>query len=113
LLVGSLLIAPAAWASGEDVREPDAAAKSDKQEDDPKRQAASGVRPEAAAEGSTAVSGEAADETTEPAGVDPSFNTIEDILAYRGRLDSLWTPCPAPEPEVVWRDLDARPAEPR
>jgi hypothetical protein len=112
-LVGSLLVAPATWASGEDLREPDAAAKSDQQEDDAKRQDASAGKPEAAAEGSTAVSGEAADETTEQTGVDPSFNTIEDILAYRGPLDSLWTPCSAPEPEVVWRDVDARPAEPR
>ena len=113
LLVVSLLAAPVAWASAEDVREPDAAAKSDKQEDDAKRQDAPAGRPEAAAGGSTAVSGEAADDTTEQTGVDPSFNTIEDILAYRGPLDSLWTPCSAPEPEVVWRDLDARPVEPR
>ena len=113
LLVGSLVLAPAAWASGEDVRERDAAAQSDKDKDGTKRQDGPAGKPEAAAEGSAAASGESSDEATEQTGVDPSFNTVEDILAYRGPLDSLWPPRSAPEPQVTWRSVDARPAESR
>jgi hypothetical protein len=114
LLVGSLLLAPAAWASGEDVREQDAAAQSDKKKEDAtKRQDETAGKPEAAAEGSRAASEEPAAETTEKTGVDPSFNTVEDILAYRGPLDSLWPPRSASEPQVTWREVDARPEGPR
>jgi hypothetical protein len=113
LVVGALLFAPAAWASEEDVREQGAPAKSDKKDDDAKGQAGSAGKPEAEAEGSTAAPQEPSDGETEPSGADPGLNTLEDILAYRGPLETLWTPRSEPAPEVTWRDADARPAEPR
>lgn len=113
LLVGSLVLVPAAWGSEEDVREPDAAAKSEEKKDDAKRPDASAGRPEAAVEEPAAASGGSANEAAEQTGVDPSFNTVEDILAFRGPPDSLWAPCSAPAPEVTWRDVDTRPVEPR
>jgi hypothetical protein len=113
LLVGALLFAPAAWASEEDVREQGAPAKSDKKDDDAMGQAGSAGKPEAEAEGSTAAPQEPSDGETEPSGVDPGLNTLEDILAYRGSLETLWTPRPAPPPRVAWREIDPGPAEQR
>ena len=91
LLVGTLLAGPGVWAAQEDAQPQEAADKTDKNPADEK--------PEAS---------DAKDETDEaekpePA-VDPSFNTVEDVLAYRGSVRSLWAARAASEPVVRWRD---------
>jgi hypothetical protein len=101
-LIGALLTAPAAWATGEDVREQETATKpAEDGKKEPDAAQAKDAPPAAEASETPAESPEP--EAGKP-GLDPGFNTIEDILAYRGSLDALWSDAPATVPEVIWRD---------
>ena len=91
LLVGTLLAGPVVLAAQEDVQQQGTTEKSDKKQADEEKKASDG-KEEAA--------------KPEPA-VDSSFNTVEDVLAYRGSVRSLWTARAATEPVVQWRDADA------
>jgi hypothetical protein len=100
ILVGSLLLAPVAWASGEDVREQGDAAKPEKKEAVKAKN-----EPDDDSEATPDASSE--DESKE-ATVEAGFNTIEDVHVYRGPVDALWARAPRPAPEVAWREIDCR-----
>ncbi len=96
LLVGALLLAPGlGWAVEEDIKESGAKAPDGKEADDKKAS-----KPAQAAE--TAESGK-----TESEAVDPSFNTLEDIAAFRGSLVDLWMgqPVGLEDTSIQWREV--------
>jgi len=95
-----ILVAPAALASQEDAAEKDATPPA---ESEP-AQAASD---DESADTEATKSGE----TTEGSTAHPSFNTIEDLVAYRGSAATLWRRADAPLPVVIWRPVptDAQP----
>jgi hypothetical protein len=100
ILVGSLLLAPVTWASGEDVREQGQAAKAEKSEKDEGAKAKPGKD-----DASETALGDSP-ESGEKAAPDPSFNTIEDVQACLGPVEALWSRAPRPAPEVTWREID-------
>ena len=93
LLVGALLLAPGlGWAVEEDIKESGAKAPVGKKVDEKKA-----AKPAPVAK--TAESGKKGS-----GAVDPSFNTLEDIAAFRGSLAALW----AGQPVAVsseWREV--------
>jgi len=91
LLVGTLLAGPAVWAAQEDAQQQGAAEEADKKQADEKTEASD-------------EKGEA--DKPEPA-VDSSFNTVEDVLVYRGSVRSLWAARVGSGPVVQWRDASA------
>ena len=95
LLVGALLLAPGlSWAVEEDIKESGAKAPVGKEVDENKES-----KPAQAAK--TAQSGEKGS-----GAVDPSFNTLEDIAAFRGSLVALWAgPVGVEDPSIEWREV--------
>lgn len=95
-----LLAAPATLASQEDAAEKETTPSAKSEE----TQAASD---DEAADTEATKSGE----TTEDSTAHPSFNTIEDLMAYRGSAATLWRRADAPLPVVIWRPVpsDAQP----
>jgi len=90
LLLGALLLAPSlGWAVEEDLKESVTTAPADKKVD--KKEESKPAQ--AAKKGSGAV--------------DPSFNTLEDIAAFRGSLAALWAgqPVAVPDPPIEWREV--------
>jgi hypothetical protein len=88
LLLASLLAFPAAWASGEEVRERATTAQPEKKE---------------------SADDETDDATTESAPAEPSVNSLEEIVACRDLPAALGTPPAAPTPVVVWREVAPQP----
>lgn len=98
LLVGALLLAPGlGWAVEEDIQEKESGAKAPvgKKVDEKKAS-----KPAQAAE--TAESGKKGS-----GALDPSFNTLEDIAAFRGSLAALWAgqPVAVEDPSSAWREV--------
>jgi cell division septation protein DedD len=103
LLVGSLILAPAARATGEEVREQGAAAESQDKPDAKATQQSAG-KAEADSE---------QEQKKEECIDHPTFNTVEEILAYRGPAASLWASRLEPQPAVTWREIENGPARSR
>lgn len=110
LLLGLLVLAPVAWGTDEDAREKAPATESQEAEKAPRAGAESAEEPAADAKAETAEEASQADPDEE---LDPSFNTVEDVQAFLGAPESLWTVPPAPVGEVIWRDASAAPASAR
>jgi hypothetical protein len=101
LLVGTLAVAPAAWASGEEIREQDAEKKAEAKKDEKAEQASGRTETDAA----TAQKAK----TGQPV-VHPTFNTVEEIRAYQDSAGALWSCRVEPAPVVTWREIDPQPA---
>ncbi len=93
LLLGALLLAPGlGWAVEEDLKESGTTAPADKKKEESK----------------SAQAAKTADPVKKGSGtVDPSFNTLEDIAAFRGSLVALWAgqPVAVPDPPIEWREV--------
>jgi hypothetical protein len=107
-LVGLLLVAPAASASQEEAKEQAEPAKKTESPAAPSKPAAA---PASATQAGApdAKAKKPAPKTSPdkcaPAPVDPSFNTIEDVLAFAGPVDALWVDGTEPEAAVTWRPI--------
>ena len=97
LLFAALVLAPGlGWAVEEEIKESGAQTPTGKKVDEKKES-----KPPAQAD-KTAESAKQGSGT-----VDPSFNTLEDIVAFRGSLVALWAGQPGAleGPSIVWREV--------
>ena len=99
LLAGTLLFAPAVWATGEDAREQEAQESEGGEKQDAKGEPSSPTtKPASAAAQQKAKIGQSI--------THPTFNTVEEIRSYHGTVAALWTCEAKPEPVVTWREVD-------
>ena len=97
LLFAALVLAPGlGWAVEEEIKESGAQTPTGKKVDE-KKEAEPPVQAEKTAESAKQGSGT----------VDPSFNTLEDISAFRGSLAALWAgqPVSVEDRSIVWREV--------
>ena len=97
LLVGALLLAPGlGWAVEEDIKESGNKPPVGKKVDEKKE-----------SESPAQAAKTAESDKKGPAAVDPSFNTLEDIAAFRGSLAALWSgqPVGVEGPSIEWREV--------